>query len=155
MSTSVIAYSLIILVVFGTYQEVINKQSPYIDQNVAGLTKISPEWIEITPDKPFELIGDVQAVSLHLAEPFLVPEKFLKGVQMPNGLTTIPEVEIVDADGVSLPLKVSEARGYKMIVYGWLNNRNPKGYRSIRIRAKREIQLDAVYWTGYVNKRMP
>ena len=52
---------------------------------------------------------------------------------MPDGSKIVPEVEIIDVQGDQVGRK----------------------YRTVRIRAEREIELNSVYWTGFIIKNMP
>lgn len=146
----------VLLVVFGAY-DILQGPSPYIDRKIAGPTKISTEWVEITPSETLQPKGDYQEIGLSLADPYLLPlaARPSAGVRMPDGSSVVPEVEIVDTQGNSFTLKISGARGEKLIEYRLRGEQVGREYRTVRIRAEQEIQLKSVYWTGFVIKNMP
>ena len=146
-----------LLILFGAYY-LLQTRSPYIDRKIAGPTTISNEWVEITPNETLEPKGDYQEVALGLAAPYIVPikeDRPLDGVKMPDGSRVAPEVEMIDVQGNKFTLNISGARGESLLEYRLRGDQVGRKYRTVRIRAEREIQLRSVYWTGFVIKNMP
>lgn len=75
---------------------------------------------------------------------------------MPDGSRVVPEVQIMDGAGNTFTLKITGARGKESLEYGLLAAEQAgRRYRTVRIRADREIHLESVWWTGVVIKNMP
>jgi hypothetical protein len=157
MSYPALASVLVVLLILSGAYYIFQTRSPYIDRKIAGPTTISNEWVEITPNKTLEPKGDYQEIGLRLAVPYVVPigDKPSAGVKMPDGSKVVPEVEIVDVDGNKFTLKISGSRGDNVLEYRLRGDQVGRKYRTVRIRAEREIQLTSVYWTGFVIKNMP
>lgn len=148
--------TLVVVVVFAAYNYgVFQRHSPYVDEKISGPLTVSAEWEEIRPKNPLKRTGDHQEVGLYVAEPFSVvvesPRSY--GVRMPDGSLVTPEVQVIDAEGNTITLKFSSARGKKTMTYRLPDNRLE--YRAVRLRAERQIRLDAVYWSGIIIKNMP
>src|SRR5215831_1589178 len=131
--------SLVLLAVSSPGQSIFHR-SLYLDRKIAGLTKISSEWVEIKPDKLLTQTGDGNIVCLYLAESYRRGLRVADGVQLPDGSTVVPEVEIEDVEGTITRLDLFGARGEMMLMYGWPKNWTPTSNpapadRIIRIRA--------------------
>jgi hypothetical protein len=148
----------VLLVAFGAcHFGMFQARSPWVDEKIAGPMTISTEWAEIRPEKPLKRTGDHQEIGLYVGEPFIVVFDSLDshGIRMPDGSIVSPEVQLVDTEGNTVTLKFSGARGKETISYRLPDEQKERQYRSVRIRAEREIQLKSVYWTGIVIKNMP
>lgn len=124
------------------------QNSLFNDQKVAGATSITNDWVEVAPDKPLKPEGDDQEVVLSLEEPFLHEHLGPDGVRTPDGSIVQPEVQLVDTEGRSIDLKFVGARGRQLIRFTLREQLKGREYRSIRLRADKEIRCKAVYWTA-------
>src|SRR5688572_7860082 len=129
--------------------------SPFIDRKVAGQQVVGPEWIEIKVDEPLKPIGDYQEVGLTLEPPLELDLLGPFGVRVADGSLILPEVELVTANGETMPTKCSGSRGKTTLTYRLKDKTAKQDYNRIRIRADKEVRLKAVYWTGKVIKNMP
>lgn len=157
MFYTALAGGLVLLLVFVGAYYMLQTPSPYIDRKIAGPTTISNEWVEVTPNEKLAPKGDYQEVALGLAAPYIVPisDRPSAGVRMPDGSNVVPEVEIIDMQGNKFSLKISGTRGEILLEYRLRGDQVGREYRTVRIRAEREIQLSSVYWTGFIVKNMP
>ena len=132
------------------------RPSPFINQKIAGPQTLCPEWSEIKVDKPLRPIGDYQQIGLVLAAPnaleFLTPSGV---IQLVDGRTIHPEVELIGSDDLPFQMIYRGSRGRKMIVFDLKDKSIKKDYVRIRLRADQEIPLEAVFWSGIVIKNMP
>jgi hypothetical protein len=132
------------------------RPSPYIDQKIVGHQTLRSEWSEIKLDKPLKPIGDRQEIGLVLAAPYALKLVTPQGViQLSDGTVIRPEVELIGSDDLPVQMRYSGSRGRKMIVFSLKDESIKKDYVRIRLRADREIPLDAVFWSGIVIKNMP
>ena len=131
------------------------RPSPFIDREVAGKQVLRSEWTEIKLDQPLKPVGDRQEIGLYLAEPFKMDLLDSLGVRVADGTLIVPEVELVTSEGRTVKMKCSGSRGEETLTYRLQDESVKQDYVRIRIRADREIPLEAIYWTGIVIKNMP
>jgi hypothetical protein len=62
---------------------------------------------------------------------------------------------LITADGRAMKMKCSGSRGEETLTYRLQDNSVKQDYVRIRMRADKEIRLEAIYWTGIVIKNMP
>ena len=70
----------------------------FLDRTIRGDTTLTQEWMEIALETPLKPDRDVQAVILHLAEPYEADLK-VDGVRLADGSLVKPEVQLVDTAG--------------------------------------------------------
>lgn len=128
------------------------RHSPFLDLELKGDVTLSPEWTEITPDKPLKPTREFQQVVLGLSEPY-VGDFLAKGVRVPDGSIVTPQVQLVDEKGNVFDLKYGGFRG-RMNIYFSNFDQLPKdrNYRTVRIRSEKPIHCNKIYWSSYYGK---
>jgi len=128
---------------------------------VSGRVELGPEWIELREHSPLKADKDLQWVQLELDSPFQDdiynegrgPDKG-KGILLPNGEVTNPEIELVDERGTVYKLVYHGSRSGAP-VYGVSDARSlPRDhqYTVVRIRSSTPIKCKAVYWFSESSK---
>jgi hypothetical protein len=126
---------------------------PYRDQQLAGATTISGNWLEITPKEPLRADRVVQEVVLYVDKPVTHPRDSWELI-LPDGSKVIPEVQLVDSDGLVYELKEpttftkpgsSEAfqRGFSTQLP------NGKTFRTVRLRSDGAFTVSKIVWRCY------
>ena len=133
----------------------LQRASPFIDSKIADQQVVRAEWTEIKVDKPLERVGDYQEIGLSLTEPHERDLWGPPGIRMPDGSIVLPEVESITSDGRTVEWTYSGSRGDRTLTYRFKDESIQQDYAGIRIRADKEIKLQAIFWTGIVIKNMP
>ena len=117
----------------------LQRPNPFIDRKVAEQQVLGPEWTEIKLDQPLKPVGDYQVIGLTLAPPLELDLMGPLGVRVSNGSLVLPEVELLTADGGTMPLRCSGSRGKTTLTYRLKDESVKQDYNRIRIRADHEI----------------
>src|SRR5437016_5395801 len=72
---------------------------PYLDQDVAGPTTISSEWLEIVPKEPLRLERNLQQIVLDIEPPIRSSLPQSMGLLLPDDSVVVPQVQLIDDDG--------------------------------------------------------
>jgi hypothetical protein len=128
------------------------RSTPFLDLEIKGEVTLSPEWLEIKPNKPLKPTREFQQVVLGLAEPY-VGDFGAKGVRLPDGSVVTPQVQLVDENGNIFDLKYGGFRG-RMNIYFSNFEQLPKdrNYRTVRIRSEKPIHCNKIFWSSYYSK---
>jgi hypothetical protein len=123
---------------------------------LSGPVTISSEWIELHPPSGLKAEKTFQWVQLELEPPFKDdfygdgkgPNKG-KGILMPDGEITNPEIEVIDQYGNVFKPIWGGSEGTEFPKY---DLRYPdklptdREYKMVRLRSSRPIKCKAVYW---------
>ena len=123
----------------------------FLDRTIRDDTTLTPEWMEITPETPLKPERDIQAVMLHLAEPYEADlEK--NGVRLPDGSLVKPEVQLVDTAGKTYSLNYYGLFGRQLVIFTLRDQLMGREYRTVRIRNDKPIHLRKIFWRCYYTK---
>jgi hypothetical protein len=122
---------------------------------LSGPVELGPQLIELRGESPLKADKDLQWVQLELEDPFKDdiyqegrgPDKG-KGILLPNGDITNPEIEVVDERGTVYKL-VHQGSRSGAPVYGAVDALSlPKDrrYTVVRLRSSIPIKCKAIYW---------
>jgi hypothetical protein len=117
----------------------------FLDRTIKKDTTLTPEWADITLEKPLRPERDAQAVILYLAEPYEADLE-LDGVRMPDGSLIKPEVQLVDTAGNTYSLKYWGLFGRKQIIFTLRDQLMGREYRTVRVRSEKTISCKEIYW---------
>jgi hypothetical protein len=120
-------------------------QRRFLNRTIKGNTTLTPEWIEITLDKPLKPSRDIQVVMLYLDEPY-VGDFESNAVRLPDGTLVQPEVQFVDTAGKTYPLKPYGFFGRKLIMFTLKDQLMGRDYRAVRVRSDKPIQCKEIIW---------
>ena len=123
----------------------------FLDRTIKENTTLTPEWTDITLDKPLKPERDVQAVMLYLAEPHEADLE-VDGVRMPDGSLVKPEVQLVDTAGNTYSLKYYGLFGRKLVIFTLRDQLMGREYRTVRIRSDKPIHTKKIFWRCYYTK---
>lgn len=120
-------------------------QRRFIDRTIKGDTTLTPEWIEITLDKPLKPERDVQVIMLYLEEPY-VGDFEAKAVRLPDGTLVQPEVQLIDTAGRTYSLKFWGFFGRKLILFTLSGELMGREYSSVRVRSDKSFRSKEIIW---------
>src|SRR5438045_5362539 len=75
---------------------------PYSDEQIAGPTIVSSDWLEIAPKKPLKVERQIQMIVLDLDKSIKLERDGT--LVLPDGSTVTPEVQLVGDDGKTYEL---------------------------------------------------
>src|SRR5213082_1858602 len=75
---------------------------PYSDEQIAGPTIVSSDWLEIAPKKPLKVERQIQMIVLDLDKSIKLERDGT--LVLPGGSTVTPEVQLVGDDGKTYEL---------------------------------------------------
>ena len=85
---------------------------------------------------------------LYLEKPF-VGDFIARGIRLPDGSLTIPEIQLIDSDGNAHKLEYSGFRGDELIRFALPEQSTIKEYRGIRIRSDKPINCKEIIWSCF------
>src|SRR5258708_10775623 len=123
---------------------------PYLDQEIAGPTIISPEWQKLVPKKPLRVERQIQIIVLDLDKSIKM-ESAGWGVVLPDGSVVKPEVELIGNDGKTYALSHrsfswNPATATTRAEFSLSDLPQDKTYREVRIRSEKSISVSRIYW---------
>jgi len=125
---------------------------PYLDQELAGPTTTTSQWLEITPRSPLKVERQRHLVALEL-DKSVHTEDGGSGLVLPDGSVVRPQVELIDQDGESHELNVASlflSNQGEILAYFSANNLpEEKTYIKVRIRSTRPIHCNRIFWRNY------
>ena len=130
--------------------------NPYLDREISGAVTLTSEWLEITPEEPLRTERQVQYLYIYTMEPF-DPDNESWGIRFPDGLTVVPQVQLVDHNGNSYRLRGSSfsladrTRADVISGIGFHASDLPqdRDYRMIRVRSDRPVRVSSIVWRNY------
>lgn len=123
----------------------------FLDRTIKEDTTLTPGWAELTLETPLKPERDVQAVMLHLEEPYEADLE-LNGVRMPDGSLVKPEVQLVDTAGNTYSLKYYGLFGRKLIIFTLRDQLIGREYRTVRVRSDKPIRCKKIFWRCYYTR---
>ncbi|HEV8426984.1 MAG TPA: hypothetical protein VGQ41_03660 [Pyrinomonadaceae bacterium] len=123
----------------------------FLDRTIRGDTTLTQEWTEITLETPLKPERDVQAVMLHLAEPYEADLQ-LNGVRLPDGSLVKPEVQLVDTAGNTYSLNYYGLFGRQLVIFTLRDQLMGREYRTVRIRSDKPIHSRRFFWRCYYTR---
>jgi len=120
----------------------------FLDRTIKGTITIGTEWTDITPSQPLKVERERQEIVLYLEKPF-VGDFIARGIRLPDGSLTIPEIQLIDSDGNAHKLEYSGFRGDELIRFALPEQSTIKEYRGIRIRSDKPINCKEIIWSCF------
>ena len=123
-------------------------------QKVAGSTKLTNEWVTITPPRPLEIRYRKQELSLRVENVRkwdVNDEKNPTAFITPDGEEVMLEAQLVGSDGKYYPAKnLQLGRGATLSYDGSF----PEGLsiEKVRLRSSHPLKLLSVFWVCYSSK---
>jgi hypothetical protein len=121
--------------------------NPYLDQDVAGATTLSSEWVEIVPPRPLSAERQTNRIVLDVSDRY-EPDYEEWSLLLPDGSKVKPEVQLVDEFGHVHDL-TAPAIGERSMSLENFDLPKDREYVKVRIRAPRPLRLSRVYWHCY------
>jgi hypothetical protein len=136
------------VLLFGLF--VLSAVMSHRDREISGELVLSPEWVEVTPDKPLSFPKRSQGIVLYIAEP-LVPDNLdLTRPRLTDGTLIRPEVQLVEQDGSVADVELLRAPSPSMHhnSLGGHVRRLPEGrvYTKVRVRCDRPLRVSRIIW---------
>ncbi len=121
------------------------------DREISGELVLSPEWVEITPDKPLSFPKRSQGMILDVAEPLGQDNQNWARVRLADGTLIRPELQLVERDGSVTDVEL--LRGHGNDVGGFVR-RLPEGrvYTKVRVRCDRPLRVSRIIWHSWDGK---
>ena len=123
------------------------------NRDIAGSIEITSQWLEIKPEPPLNSSKKIQLVLLELAGDY-TPDFQSQGIRFSDGLSVVPEVQLVDENGKVFPLKLvmvnhrdrSGSSVMARVGFGAPDLPQDKDYRMVRIRSDKPIECSRIVW---------
>jgi hypothetical protein len=125
--------------------------NPYLDQQLAGPTTISAQWLEITPKSPLKISRQRHLIVLHLDDSIRT-EADGAGLILPDGSVVRPQVELVSTDGKTYELNQPSLLSSPTETLAYFTGENlPKDqvYVTVRIRTDKPVRCKRIFWRNY------
>jgi len=152
-----IVFFVIILISIGyVFTKKIFFHSFYTDKVLVSDFTINDEWQDLEFNKPLIVEKENQFISIVLEPPFEA-EITKKGIKMPSGEITQPEIKLIDLYDREYNLALLSSRGGErgnnIANYGYKNGYKvfPFGskFKKIKIRSDKEVDTKQILWSGY------
>lgn len=125
---------------------------PYLDQELAGPTTITSQWLEITPKSPLRVERQRHMVVLDL-DKSIQSEREGSGLVLPDGSIVRPQIELFDKDGETYELNVPSLflsnTGEILAYFSGSDLPKDKTYIKVRIRSDSPVRGNRVFWRNY------
>jgi len=127
--------------------------NPYLDQEIAGPTIVSSEWLEIVPKKPLKVERQIQMIVLDLDKSITL-ERDGAGLVLPDGSVVTPEVQIIGDDGKTYSLNHPSSwsnpqTGTTYAEFSLPDLPKDRAYSKVRIRADKPVRCKRIFWRNY------
>lgn len=142
---------LVICMVLITSLAICGDQGRFIDRTIKDKATLTPEWMQITLDKPLKPERDVQVIMLYLEEPY-VGDFEAKAVRLPDGTLVQPEVQLLDTAGKTYALKYYGFFGRQLVIFTLRDQLMGREYRTVRIRSDKPIHCRQIFWRCYYTR---
>lgn len=125
---------------------------PYLDQELAGPTTTTSQWLEIAPESPLRVERQRHMIALDL-DKSIHTEQGGSGLVLPDGSIVRPQVELVGKDGKTYELNVPSLflsnTGEILAYFSKDDLPNDKTYIKVRIRSDRPVPCNRIFWRNY------
>ena len=126
----------------------------FTDRNIAGVTAITSEWLEIKPDPMLKVSGKTPLVILELEGDY-TPDFGAKKLRYPDGMFSAPEAQLIDDRGNVFPLYLLMAHHRNRSSndlggagFGSLDLPGDRSYVKLRIRSEKPMKCSKIIWRG-------
>ena len=144
---------LVICMVLITSLAICGDQGRFIDRTIKDKTTLTPEWMQITLDKPLKPERDVQVIMLYLEEPY-VGDFEAKAVRLPDGTLVQPEVQLLDTAGKTYALKYYGFFGRQLILFTLSDQLMGRDYSTVRVRSDKPIRCKEIVWRCFYRREI-
>jgi len=125
---------------------------PYLDQDIAGPTTITSQWLEIAPKSPLRVERQRHMVVLEL-DKSIQTEPGGSGLVLPDGSIVRPQIELFDKDGETYELNDPSLflsnTGEILAYFSGSDLPKDKMYIKVRIRSDSPVRCNRVFWRNY------
>lgn len=124
---------------------------PYLDEELAGPTITSTEWLEITPESPLKITRQRHLVALDL-DKSIRTEQNGAGLILRDGSIVRPQVELVSEDGTIYELNrpsLYESATETLAYFTGEDLPKDKTYVRVRIRSDKPVRCKRIFWRNY------
>ena len=125
--------------------------NPYLDQELAGPTITSTQWLEITPKSPLKVTRQRYLVTLDL-DKSISTERNGAGLILPDGSIVRPQVELVSEDGMTYELNQPSLFTSATETLAYFTGEalpKDKKYVRVRIRTDKPMRCKRIFWRNY------
>jgi hypothetical protein len=125
--------------------------NPYLDQELAGPTTITDQWLEITPKSPLRITRQRHLVALDLDSSMRTGVGDARLI-LPDGSIVRPQVELVGSDGMTYELNrpsLFESTTETLAYFTGENLPKDKTYVRVRIRCDKPVRCRRIFWRNY------
>jgi hypothetical protein len=126
--------------------------SPYLDQEIAGPTTITSEWLEIEPKSPLRVERQTYSIALDL-DKSIHEEPNCWGLMLPDGSIVRAQVQLVGDDGITYELKDPSFSlldtGETLANFSLDDLPRDRIYIKVRIRAEGPVRCRRIFWRNY------
>ena len=152
----VVGLVLVIPVAFFSFSklgEIYRLFNPYLDQEIAGPTIVSSEWLEFVPKRPLKVERQIQMIVLDLDKSITL-ERDGAGLVLPDGSVVTPEVQIIGDDGKTYSLNHPSSwsnpqTGTTYVEFSLPDLPKDRAYSKVRIRADKPVRCKRIFWRNY------
>jgi len=125
---------------------------PYLDQELAGPTTTTSQWLEIVPKSPLRVERQRHMIALDLDQSIRT-EREGSGLVLTDGYIVRPQVELVGKDGKTYELNVPSLfltnTGETLAYFSGDDLPTDKTYIKVRIRSDRPVRCNRIFWRNY------
>jgi hypothetical protein len=124
---------------------------PYLDQELAGPTITSPQWLEITPESPLKITRRRHLVALDLDKSISTDQNGA-GLILRDGSIVRPQVELVSEDGTTYELNQPSLFTSNTETLAYFTGEElpkDKTYVRVRIRTDKPVRCKRIFWRNY------
>lgn len=125
--------------------------NPYLDQELAGPTITTTQWLEITPESPLRITRQRHLVALDLDRSIRTGVGGARLI-LPDGSLVSPQVELVSSDGVTYELNepsLFESTTETLAYFTGEDLPKDKTYVRVRIRTDKPVRCRRIFWRNY------
>ncbi len=126
--------------------------NPYLDQELAGPTTTTSQWLEIVPESPLRVERQRHMIALALDKSIRTEPKG-SGLLLTDGSIVRPQVELVGTDNKTYQLNVPSLfllnTGEILAYFSSEDLPNDKTYIKVRIRSDRPVRCNRIFWRNY------
>jgi hypothetical protein len=125
------------------------------DRDIAGVTAITPQWLEISPTPALKPQSKQSLVILELEGDY-TPDFQAQMLHFPDGTLGMPEVQLVDQQGHVFPLHFlmvhhRDRTGSNVMGgagFGAPELPTDRSYGKVRVRSDKPIKCSKIIWRG-------
>lgn len=115
------------------------------EQHVAGEMTLTPDWIEITPERPLRPLKQYQVIVLEGVVPLERFDPYERALR-PDGDGLRPEVVLVGERGELVPVELRRGGTYSSHESGFVGYAPDGVYVKVRVRSGKPARLRRIVW---------